>query len=613
MKKMPLHCYSCNLPRWQLIAGFVLLLFFVASTTVAKEKRVALVIGNSDYEHVPSLTNPKNDAEDISRALKRIGFEVSTGLNLDYNGMRIALRDFTEAAADADVTMVYFAGHGIEIENTNYLIPVSARLKSDRDVDFEAIRLDAIVNAISDTPGLKVVLVDACRNNPFVAQMARVSATRSIGRGLAAVEPGGVVVGYAARGGTLAQDGEGRNSPYATAFLEHIEQPGLELGKMFRRVRDRVFELTDGFQEPFTYGSLPGEDIFLVPKVELVAMQPPVNQVAVTPVVAPMPVTRESAMAAAMKVNTMRGWTLIARKYRSASIAEPEVLARMSEIVPKWVKEKGHLNAMEDFLLPDRALRKRLQEALNDAGFDVGVPDGAFGPKTRSGIKELQAAHGLEQSGIVDPAVLASLGADWQAGAENEFISNPFAVRQNTEELELLGESEEIVSVLKCLGLRKSVYGKFGDSFYVVLVYSGNVLTARKLAEKCGMDLAAITSAEENNFIVKMIANDPAFFNTGYDSKTKVSYKSGPYFGFRKDPRESNAVIGWRWYSGEPVKYTNWLPSKPNKNHGNGNKAFAQFQYETRGRRDLSAVVPSKWFDGSGGFTSSVVLEGRLH
>ena len=241
----------------------------------AAAKRVALVIGNADYAHVSSLPNPANDSTDIAAALTRIGFEVTRGNDLDYREMRLALRDFAEAASEAEMVLIYFAGHGIEIDNTNYLIPVNAELKSDRDIEFEAIRLDTVVGAVASVDGLKVILVDACRNNPFLSDMIRTSATRSIGRGLGRIDPGGVLVGYAARGGTLALDGEGRNSPYAQALLRHIEEPGLELGKMFRKVRDTVFDLTDGYQEPFTYGSLPGDDIFLVARPEPAALALP--------------------------------------------------------------------------------------------------------------------------------------------------------------------------------------------------------------------------------------------------------------------------------------------------------------------------------------------------
>jgi hypothetical protein len=596
--------------RWVCLLVLLPALFLAGTSLAAAEKRVALVIGNSEYAHVSNLSNPANDAEDLSMSLKRIGFRVTTGLNLDYNAMRLAIRDFTEAAADADIVIIYFAGHGIEIENTNYLIPVNAALRSDRDVEFEAIRLDAIVNAVADTPGLKIVLVDACRNNPFVGQMTRVSATRSIGSGLAAIEPGGVVVGYAARGGTLAQDGDGRNSPYAKALLEHIEQPGLELGKLFRRVRDRVFSLTDGFQEPFTYGSLPGDDIYLVPKTQQVALIPEAPGPAPAPT--PPPVTETDIRAAAVRVNTLRGWSLFSRKVGAEALTDPEIITRMTEMVPLWISASDRQKMLEQVLLPDREARKAVQNGLNGRGIDVGSVDGAFGAKTRAGIKVLQAQLGLSETGMVDPGVMSGLGIDWIPRPDEDFISGAFATRHFPEMLKVLGEHPEIVRSLACLDLRKSVYGVFERRFYVVVLKSGNVVSARREAQNCGLDLATITSARENEFIVDMFRSDPAFVSVGYDSKTGISYKSGPYFGFRKDPGEEDAKIGWRWYSGEPVNYTNWLPSKPNLKHDRSRKQFAQFQYEKRGRSDLKHVVPSKWFDGSGAYGQAFVLEGAL-
>jgi hypothetical protein len=248
------------------VVCLVMALFMAAIplTVAAQERRVALVIGNSDYNFVGTLPNPANDAQDIGNALERIGFSVTTGIDLDYNQMRLALRDFGDLAADADMALIYFAGHGIEIDNTNYLIPINAELKSDRDVEFEAVRLETVIASIETSRGIKIILVDACRNNPFVADMTRTVASRSIGRGLGRIDPGGVLVGYSARGGTISLDGDGRNSPYAKALLDLIGEPGLEIGKLFRRVRDTVLNETAGAQEPFTYGSLPGEDIFLV-------------------------------------------------------------------------------------------------------------------------------------------------------------------------------------------------------------------------------------------------------------------------------------------------------------------------------------------------------------
>ena len=160
--------------------------------------------------------------------------------------------------------MVYYAGHGIEVDQRNYLVPVDAELGSDHDVEYETVPLDLVVRAAERASGLRLVILDACRDNPFAASMRRAGTTRSIGRGLARVEPAGsTLVAYAAKGGTVAADGDGRNSPYTEALLAHLEEPGLEVGMMFRRVRDAVLASTRRRQEPFVYGSLSSEMVYL--------------------------------------------------------------------------------------------------------------------------------------------------------------------------------------------------------------------------------------------------------------------------------------------------------------------------------------------------------------
>jgi uncharacterized caspase-like protein len=176
------------------------------------------------------------------------------------------LRSFSALAEGADWAVVYFAGHGIEVGGVNYLIPVDAKLTNDRDVQFEAISLDQIMTTVEGARKIKVVILDACRDNPFAAQMRRTVATRSIGRGLSRVEPEGAsLVVYAAKHGQTALDGAGSNSPFADALTKRIAAPGIEISKLFRLVRDDVLEATAGRQEPFTYGSLPGrEDFYFV-------------------------------------------------------------------------------------------------------------------------------------------------------------------------------------------------------------------------------------------------------------------------------------------------------------------------------------------------------------
>lgn len=161
--------------------------------------------------------------------------------------------------------MLYYAGHGIEVDKRNYLIPIDAKLTTDRRLRREAIPLDDILDMLAHVKGIRLVFLDACRNNPFADGM-RMVATRSVGRGFIGIEaPYGTVVSYSAKEGMVATDGAGRNSPFTAALLNNIAEPGLEIQFLLRRVRDSVRAATDGEQEPFISASLPGDYIYLVP------------------------------------------------------------------------------------------------------------------------------------------------------------------------------------------------------------------------------------------------------------------------------------------------------------------------------------------------------------
>jgi hypothetical protein len=234
---------------------------------VAPDRRVALVIGNSAYRNVQHLANPSNDAELIGAALRSSGIEdVTVVHDLDREGMVAALRTFAKKADAADWAVIYYAGHGIEIGGTNYLIPVDAKLETDRDVSEEAISLEQLQSKLAGARKLKLIVLDACRNNPFISQMKMVAANRSVDRGLKRFEPtGATLVVYAAREGTTAEDGNGKDSPFAVSFASRIVEQGVEINKALRFVRQDVFVTTGGQQEPFVYGSLPPEDFYFVP------------------------------------------------------------------------------------------------------------------------------------------------------------------------------------------------------------------------------------------------------------------------------------------------------------------------------------------------------------
>jgi tetratricopeptide (TPR) repeat protein len=230
----------------------------------APEKRVALVIGNSAYKNVAPLLNPKNDAGAVAASLRRLGFNnVVEKYDLSRSELTAALQAFGDLAEDADWAVVYYAGHGIEIGGVNYVIPTDAALKASNHVDDEALSLERVMSTVGSAKKMRLVILDACRDNPFVPKMRSSGAARSAGRGLGRIEPPpGVLVAYAARDGLVAMDGEAGNSPFATALVEYLEEPGVEINLLFRKVRDAVFKITKGQQEPYTYGSLPAQQFF---------------------------------------------------------------------------------------------------------------------------------------------------------------------------------------------------------------------------------------------------------------------------------------------------------------------------------------------------------------
>lgn len=259
--------------RW--LAMLMMLLALLVMAPAAEARRVALVVANGTYTHAGTLKNPPNDARLVARSLEEAGFDqVNVLVNLGKTQMEVALREFSELADGADVALIYYAGHGMEVGGQNYLIPADARLARDRDLEVEGVRLDTAMLMVEGAR-LKIIILDACRNNPFVASMAKTSATRSVGRGLAVVEPEGeTLVVYAAKAGATAADGSGANSPFATALAKRMTEPGLEISLLFRAVRDDVMKVTGRSQEPFTYGSLSSAAFYFIPPAQNLATAP---------------------------------------------------------------------------------------------------------------------------------------------------------------------------------------------------------------------------------------------------------------------------------------------------------------------------------------------------
>jgi uncharacterized caspase-like protein len=225
-------------------------------------KRVALLVGNGAYASATTLGNPRNDVRLVAEAAKKAGFEtVTIRQDLGMAAFQQALRDFRTLADGAEVAMVYYAGHGMEGNGRNWLIPVDAGLASDRDLPYEAINLDQVMEAIEGAT-LRMVVLDACRNNPFGRGWR--GGTRAVSRGLGGVEADDVLVIYAAAPGQVAADGEGGNSPFATALASRLAEPGLPVQMLGGAVRDDVLAATGGGQRPFVSASITGKAYYLV-------------------------------------------------------------------------------------------------------------------------------------------------------------------------------------------------------------------------------------------------------------------------------------------------------------------------------------------------------------
>ena len=249
------------------IALAVLTVWLPGLAETAAARKVALVIGNSNYEHATKLKNPVSDATALAKTLQAIGFDVIAAYDLNRRDLDNQLVTFAEKAADATVSLVYYAGHGLQVHGDTYLVPTDAKLKAERDVR-RLIHADHVLKDAAQAAKLAVVIMDACRDNPFVKRLAEaMGPTRSmtVGRGLKQISnvPRNTLVAYATQAGNVALDGKSTNSPYATALIKHIHAPNKDIRMVFGSVRDTVLELTNQRQEPFIYGSLGGEPLYL--------------------------------------------------------------------------------------------------------------------------------------------------------------------------------------------------------------------------------------------------------------------------------------------------------------------------------------------------------------
>lgn len=243
--------------RLVVVLSFCTLL--LAPSPLLADAKVALVVGNAAYQHTTPLANPANDAQSMAAVLTRLGFKVTQGMDLDKQGLDRAVSEFAASLPGAKLAVFFYAGHGLQVNGQNYLVPVDAKLESPSALDFEAVRLDLVQRTMERETNTNILFLDACRDNPLSRNLARSMGTRStdIGRGLAAQESGsGTLISFSTQPGNVALDGSGPHSPFASALVKRLTEPGEDLSQILIGVRNDVMQATENRQVPWEHSAL---------------------------------------------------------------------------------------------------------------------------------------------------------------------------------------------------------------------------------------------------------------------------------------------------------------------------------------------------------------------
>ena len=598
--------------RMCLLCLYVLVLAFTApldATATETGKRLALVIGNGQYEAAGTLPNAARDARDFGAFLSARGFDADVVIDADRSHLAEAVSRFTRKINNDDVALFYFAGHGMQLRGENYLVGTDARLASEFDVAAETLALADVIAAIEKRSKIALFFLDACRNNPLANRLNQEieGATRSIAtRGLAPVETesAGTMVAFAAAPGQVASDGSGKNSPFTTALINHLAGPGLEIGTAFKRVIRDVRTSTDGKQSPQILSSLSLEFYFdpALPKDQ----QGPVA----TPAVDPETIAVEADFRKALRINTPRIWKLFLGQHQTG---EQAILARqmLNQQQPNpALGNSNNAETRETGLGLSQTQRHDIQVALSSRGFAAGQPDGAFGQQTRRALADYQASIGVPRSGYFDEETAKGLGMAIQAYA-NGLYSSPLARVYNPKDFEGLETDPRVLKAIACNPYYERLYGSFNGHLYV-LMRAGliNRKSAAAISERCGGYLATITSEAENNFVASLLNKDPRLFLMGYDPRGHVSYKMGAWIGLIQDPAGKEPRGGWKWENGEPMTFSKWFGNMPNEDKPGDD--YAMYYAHKQGKADTKTQYVDTWDDmgpSDGGYAFVMEVE----
>lgn len=590
-----------------------ILAFLLLPLAATAQTRAAFVVGNAAYDNAQPLANPARDARLIGETLEGLGFAVETHFDLTRAGLTRALGAFLKTHENAEVTLFYFAGHGMQFEGRNYLVGTDAVLASEFDVEAEALALDRVVAMLERRSKAALVFVDACRDNPLADRFYRenFSQTRALmTRGLAPVKSAsdGAMLVFSAAPGQVALDGQGENSPFAAALARHLPTENIEVLSLMKRVIRDVKLETGEAQTPTVTNDLTTEIYLRLGEGgtgAALALQ-----------------QEEKIFEAAAAIGSARAWDLYLARFpdgafREMALAERERLtaSEMAAASGSEVVAGGRIAVTREVAAAEEAKlglgredNRAVQAALNARGYNAGAEDGIVGRGTRKAVADFQAAVGLPSTGVITAATAERLGLELASAEEGTgvIVASANARRYDPDQLALIEDDPRLIKAARALEGKEFVYGLFGGNLYIaVLTWRWTrIEEARRLAAQAGGYLATLTSEAENDFAFSLIAQDDRFWK--FHSQHR-STRFGPTFGLYQLPNSKEPAGGWVWATNEPVTFTNWLPGSPI--NAGGNASYAAFIWDIWPREPTNAdFAANTWHDFSEA-TPSLLIE----
>ncbi|MFL4470169.1 caspase family protein [Tateyamaria armeniaca] len=546
--------------NFQILVTFVFFLFSV--TAALAEKRTAFLVGNGAYEHAGQLQNPSADVRLIGSVLEDLDFEVSLYKDLTRAEIGQRLTRFLDANDDADVTIVYLAGHGMQFEGRNYFLGTDAKLETEFDILSETTPIDSVIRAVQSKSRASLIFIDACRDNPLATAFYNDNHSESRAvqtRGLVplASSAKGAMVVFSASAGQVAYDGTGANSPFAASVARHLDTPNSEILSVMKRVIGDVRLETENKQTPMISNDLATEIYLNIGEGE--AGQTLAFQ-------------REKALFDAVsEMNSLRAWSVFLDRFpdsQFASLAQQErdSLARSDNIVVANLQigqiERGAEQEKLGLTVADVRL---VQTKLGTLGYDAGIADGVMGSLTRKAIADFQQANELPSTGVMTEFTARAMGIQ-VSGMEVSSIpiySSLDARQWSPDALAQVETDPRLLRAAEVLKEREILYGWYNDHLYIgVLGWRLDWLGAQELAERAGGYLAVFADQAENDFAYELVSRDDRFWQVSNAGQGRHTY--GPTFGFyqKKEGREPDG--GWSWINDQPVSFTNWSWGNPN-------------------------------------------------